>query len=201
VVGVPGEDVVGKADAGALQTFRVDPAAPSVLTASVSLTQDGPGVPGAVEAGDRFGAAVVSGIFNCQEATTVAIGSPGEDLAAAADAGSVTLVGLPVHPGDSSCDPAGIRQGLGLPGAPEAGDRTGASLGRVGGDDGLDEDLFDTLLIGAPGEDIGTGTTGRNTGRAMIRGGFTSVHTQSFGYQGGTLPSLAYGTVFSSEDH
>ncbi|MFD9440150.1 VCBS repeat-containing protein [Streptomyces sp. NPDC060006] len=56
-VGAPGEDVDGKADAGALTVLRGS-ASGVTATGAKSWTQDSSGVPGSVEKGDRFGSAV-----------------------------------------------------------------------------------------------------------------------------------------------
>jgi hypothetical protein len=198
-VGVPGEDLGTIIDAGTVQTFRRDPTRPTYLSPSTVVSQADQTVPGGAEAGDRFGAALTSGIFNCQETTTMAIGSPGEDVGMATSAGTVTFVGLPISPGDPTCAAKRIHQGQGLQGSPEDGDAVGTSLARIAGNPDLDEDTFDTLLIGIPGEDIGTTPAHRNTGRASIWNNYTTPFTQGFGYQGGDLPGLRYGAVFAAE--
>ena len=85
-VGVPGEDVGSAADAGAVV----------VLIAAgfyQLLTQGGAtdmgSVPGASEAGDRFGTALASGDFDANSADNLAVGAPGEDLDGVGDAGVV----------------------------------------------------------------------------------------------------------------
>lgn len=194
LIGVPGEDIGTLKDAGVVQIFRFGDLAEKMEPASL-YTQDSRGVPGAVEAGDQFGAAVTVGLFDCQEVFSMAIGSPGEDLGRTANAGSVTLIRLPSE--DSPpCPSRALSQDKGLPGSPEAGDAVGKTLAAVNGDSNLDEDRFDTLLIGAPGEDIGTARGGRDTGRAIIRS--AQGVTQSFGFQSGDRQSLGYGSVFGS---
>jgi hypothetical protein len=205
-VGVPGEDVGSIVDAGAVQTFIGDPRPDGpvkpVFRANLLVTQGDANVPGHAEAGDRFGAALSSGIFDCEEAISMAIGAPGEDVGAVTDAGSVTFVGLPPYVGQEifSCRSQTKRQGLGLPGTPEPGDELGASLGRISGNPARAELLFDTLLIGVPGEDVGTTKAHRNTGRAVARTELPS-DTQVFGSLNGDLPALRYGSVFAAEAH
>jgi hypothetical protein len=196
-VGVPGEDLGTATDAGEVQIFQIDPARRSYLLPGIVVTQVDSKVPGRAEAGDRFGAALVTGVFNCRDLRTLAIGSPGEDVGTAADAGSVTFVGLPLSVEHLTCAAGVIRQGRGLHGRPEAGDEVGAAIGEIDGDPVHQENTFDTLLIGAPGEDIGTAKAHRNTGRASIWNDYRAHYSQSFGYQGGDLPGLRYGSVFA----
>jgi hypothetical protein len=57
-----------------------------------SISQGSPGVPGARETGDRFGASVTSGDFDGDGYADLAVGSPGEAIGTADAAGSVTVV-------------------------------------------------------------------------------------------------------------
>ncbi|GLY30422.1 FG-GAP and VCBS repeat-containing protein [Kineosporia sp. NBRC 101731] len=149
-IGVPGEDVAGRNNAGAVQTLvqKAD-----VFTPQRFVTQNTAGVPGGAEAGDQFGAEVVAGAaLICQEETDLAIGSPGEDVGSRKDAGSITLVN---ETRLGACASKVVRQGSGLAGAAETGDQVGSVLGITRGMDGLDEDYSDRLLVGVPYEDIG----------------------------------------------
>ncbi len=80
VVGIPGEDIGTKADAGSLMVFRL--ASPTSFKAS-GYTQDSAGVPGVAEAGDRFGAVLA------KDSTMVVVGIPNEDVGSDVDAGSI----------------------------------------------------------------------------------------------------------------
>jgi hypothetical protein len=71
VVGVPGEDVSGHKDAGAIWAMASD-AYSHVGRHDVLLTQGTPGVPGAVQTGNRFGAAL------SLRPQTLSIGVPGD---------------------------------------------------------------------------------------------------------------------------
>ncbi len=64
-----------------------------VAGARINLTQSSPGVPGASESGDSFGAATAWGDVNGDGRADLAIGSPGEDdTTGHADRGSVTVL-------------------------------------------------------------------------------------------------------------
>jgi len=146
-----------------------------------SLTQGSPGIPGAAESGAKFGASAAHGIFNCQEIESAAIGSPGEDRGRAGGAGSVTLTPLSSTDGQY-CAPMTLSQGHGLPGTAETGDAVGTALGSVDGDSARDEDRFDALLIGAPGEDIGTSRSHQDTGQATLWSGEAHAEFQLSGW-------------------
>ena len=77
-IGVPGEDVGGAVDAGAVNVLY---GSNGGLTAAGNELwhQDSPRHQGVAEAGDRFGAALASGDFNDDVADDLAIGVPGED--------------------------------------------------------------------------------------------------------------------------
>jgi hypothetical protein len=63
-----------------------------VPAAKVSLTQNSPGVPGATETGDAFGASTAWGDVNGDGYADLAIGAPGEDDTSGTDRGSVTVM-------------------------------------------------------------------------------------------------------------
>jgi hypothetical protein len=115
------------------------------------------------------------------------------------NAGSVTLSGLPRSAGDLTCASVVLSQGHGLNGKAEAGDAVGQAVGGVSGDPGLEEDRFDSLLIGAPGEGIGTGPNGREPGRATLWNRRTPSASLSFGYRLGDRAGLQYSSVFGAE--
>jgi hypothetical protein len=190
LVGVPGEDVGRIKNAGLVQTFGY----PRSVLESGAYTQNSPGVPGVAEAGDRFGAAVSDGIFQCNEQVTAAVGAPGEDIGQISNAGSVTLILQTLRSGLklSQCPAQMFRQGRGLPGTAEAGDQVGSSMGVRSGDPHLDEDRTDTVLIGVPYEDVGTV---KDSGRVIVG---TGPSAKGFGYQGGPVPGMRFGSIFPS---
>lgn len=117
------------------------------------ITQDSPGVPGTVEAGDLFGhslafseAAVAPGANQ-----KIAVGAPGEDVGTRGDAGAVSLF---VDVDDAGSGLQGRhtvnQDSTGFAGTAESGDRFGYSVAlRPGtGTEAL-------LVIGSPDENIG----------------------------------------------
>jgi hypothetical protein len=146
LVGVPGEDISGKTDAGMAYSrhYYTDPSRGGDVLGTFGITQDTTGVDGAVEAGDQFGASV---------AGNSVVGAPGEALGTKSSAGMVHIF--------QSMGPTfqdyGISQDLStISGAAEAGDRFGESVSITSPSWG--PDMSDQLAIGVPGEDLGTAT-------------------------------------------
>jgi hypothetical protein len=139
-------------------------------------------VVGTAEAGDAFGAAVIAGDFNDSAGQdSLAIGAPGENVGAVADAGAVNVRYAPNFGG-----PNGLE--LITQGNPETGDRFGAALSSSDFGRGTQQDL----AVGAPGETVGnrplagavTVLYGDNTG-------FIAAGSQLFHQSGGGVPGTA----------
>ena len=74
-VGVPGGNVSGQNDAGWTGFFAAG------LNDPRAVDQDSAGIPGAAEAGDRFGEAITLGLMaGTSSRVDAAVGTPGEDL-------------------------------------------------------------------------------------------------------------------------
>ncbi len=184
VIGVPGEDVGSRQDAGAIAFASFDfdlEAAPDfdpIVGNALVLTQDSAGIPGSVETGDAFGASIVTAeLGNDDGVQKIAAGSPGEDLGKA-DGGMVTMTrveedGTPragTQPGPWSQDASGVS------GVVETGDRFGSRMNWLQlarPDDDFDL-VFSILFVTVPGEDLsgvrdaGTAYLGAPPGRASI---------------------------------
>ena len=147
VIGVPGEDIGRVVDAGVV-----------VWKLKKSISQHSKGVPGRIERGDRFGAALAAREIYGDDGQgsnpgkkrflMAAIGAPGEDVKTRKDAGTAFLMGEAY---DRKFVYSTLRPGRGTA---ETGDRFGSAvafLTRPSLEFGYDE----RLLIGTPGEDIG----------------------------------------------
>jgi hypothetical protein len=197
--GVPDEDVGASSNAGMVQLFDWSSTAP-VPTGEVK--QYTPGVPGKVETGDRFGAAVVIGrnIGCFDNSIQIVAGVPGEDTtvggSARKDAGTVAIFTPPPYdPCARSVDQANL-----LSSAPESGDRLGSTLalGRHSDDD---DDASDRAFIGVPGENGDAGIvqstpigSGANSTDIIVAEGFNA----SVGYARGEVAGTKYGAVIAS---
>jgi hypothetical protein len=116
---------------------------------SQSWSQDSADILGALEAGDRFGAALTAGDFGGDGSSDLAVGAPGEDLAAD-DAGAVNVIYGSFAFGLRALDNQFWSQdSTGIIDSSEAHDQFGAALAAVGFN-GSD------LAVGVPGEDVGT---------------------------------------------
>jgi hypothetical protein len=95
-VGAPGEDIGDQIDAGHVSIFLGDFSAARATLRVQEFNQDTAGVPGAAESGDRFGAALATGDFDNSRINYIrddlVVGSPGEDLPDAPDAGAVLVL-------------------------------------------------------------------------------------------------------------
>ncbi len=132
-IGIGGEDIGTKKDAGAVQVLY---GSASGLTAHDQLWHQGTrGVPGANESRDLFGS-LACGDFDGDGYADLAVGIPGEDVGAVTDAGGVVVL----HGSASGLTSAGavkLRQGQdGLPSEPARYEGFGAHLapGDVNGD-------------------------------------------------------------------
>ena len=150
-VGAPGENVGATADAGAVTIVEASEAGTGLPAGAVQerFVQGDTQVSGASEAGDRFGAALTSGNFE-SGGIDLAVGAPGEDVGSAADAGAVVVL---IAPGFHQLLTQGGPTEVGsVPGTTESGDRFGAALASAD----FDGNNADNLVIGAPGENLGS---------------------------------------------
>ncbi|MFD4756997.1 trypsin-like serine protease [Streptomyces sp. NPDC058426] len=158
LIGVPGESIGTLAAAG-MAIYVYD-------NTSRSLAQDLPtNVPGASEAGDKFGAAVAG------DENYFAIGSPGEAIGANTDSGTVALFS---HTLDADGRPTVVggmdQDNSAVSGAAEKDDEFGASLAmtsyRTSATSGSGTSM---LAIGSPGETTSAnGTQRAQAGRAIL---------------------------------
>jgi hypothetical protein len=165
-IGVPGEDIGGKSDAGMVSfgdaeigEVGTDTAGPLTGLAR-TITQNSPGVPGVTEAGDHFGAALASGDFGEDTGQLkLVVTSPAENLGSIVDAGSLEM--LPIEgngaPSPGRSAETWTQDSPKVPGVAERGDRFGAAvssveLTRIINDTDL---VWPVTLVTVPGEQIG----------------------------------------------
>lgn len=167
-VGIPGESVGPVVDAGAVERWDLDDPDGRIL-----LTQDSPEVPGKVEAGDHFGAALAElGVYIDDVSWSpreLVIGSPGEDLGSVRDAGSATVLGEFDDPASGPLTMTGDDAAFSAD-TVGSGARFGSSLARSGDS---------SLLVGAPDVDGGRVT-------ALIANGFLPASLHVWAQQAGT---------------
>jgi hypothetical protein len=142
--------VGGRVDAGVVERFALfyDHDTQRLTVDHRSPLIQGRAVPGAAEAGDRFGEVLAT---DQGSLGLLYVGVPHEDVGSARDAGMVS-----VYPRAATAQDLNVTQNTpGLPGTAEAGDQFGAALfGRLC-----------EVLVGAPGEDVGDA---RDAGLAQL---------------------------------
>ena len=139
MIGTPGDTVSGHPGAGSVTIVQ------EKFEAAILISQDSPGVPGTAENGDAFGYSLAFSARTTSKPGTLAVGAPAEDIGAAADAGSVTLLS---NVGEEFVAKAAIHQDTeGAPGTVEAGDRFGFALAASSAN---------MLYVGVPTEDVGS---------------------------------------------
>lgn len=145
-IGVPGANVAGRNDAGAIAVR----AAYDGGNVAFWITQETAGIPGAAETGDRFGAAVSCNYLS-GDADTIdcVVGIPNEDIGSLKDAGGATVV-QDIYFDDELVGVSLDQNAAGVPGVAEAGDFYGRSL------DTILVGNTARIAIGAPGEDVGS---------------------------------------------
>ncbi|MEU9173336.1 trypsin-like serine protease [Streptomyces sp. NPDC048420] len=157
VIGAPGEDLDGVADAG--NSFYVRG------SVNAAISQPKPGVPGDAETSDRYGTTVAA------SPTHIAIGTPFENIGDKGDAGTVQLFTHTINADGLPTPLRGIDQdvtGPDISGASETSDKLGAAVAMVpyrATASSATAPTDSVLAIGIPGEDFDTRADG---GRVIV---------------------------------
>jgi hypothetical protein len=125
-VGVPGEDTGTKSNTGAVTLFTN---ANERFVPRTAFSQATAGVPGANEAGDRFGASLAFGL----RTTTLLVGVPAENVGTTVDAGTVQPVLVPAAPSPLRFSATLTENAPGTAGSIGTDNRFGQSLGSLSG--------------------------------------------------------------------
>ncbi|GAA3590144.1 hypothetical protein GCM10022223_00760 [Kineosporia mesophila] len=136
-VGAPGRDVNGAKDAGAIYRYYLDTATGTASFNDV-ISQDTAELSQQAEAGDQFGEVLA------EQYNGVVAGVPHEDAGSAKDAGEVVFVRTDITTDLLTPASTFTQNTGGVGGSARAGNRFGAAVSPFG------------VLVGAPGEDVGT---------------------------------------------
>ncbi|MFH9655009.1 hypothetical protein ACH4MT_29370 [Streptomyces anulatus] len=170
VFAAPRATVKGLESAGALVVLYGSAQGVSAAKRAV-ITQASPGVPGAAEAGDGFGASSAVADLDKDGFADVVVGSPYEDIGSAKSAGAVTVLW-----GSKS----GLVSGAALPTVVEPDGQAGRDVAAWSGPDGTQ------VLV------VNNNTTTRLTGPFTRAGGVASSYLHD---ETGWMRSAAYGDV------
>ncbi|WP_416974425.1 trypsin-like serine protease [Streptomyces sp. 4F14] len=164
---------------------------------NAEIHQDLDWVNGGAEAGDNFGEAIATVDYNADGCTDLVVGTPGEALGDASDAGMTDLLyGAPGGLGTGALKDSNYQQGAGTgsiaASGPEAGDRMGAAVAAAVTNAGEPY-----IVIGVPGEALAGAA---KAGEVFYLQGSTnvSVHQDSLGVPGAIEANDAFGTTIAA---
>ncbi len=157
-IGIPGQDVDGQSNAGAVQVFNGGSGGlkSHLLSADDDTIWSQSGaIEGAVEANDRFGYSLISGDFNADQSTDLVVGVPQEDINADGinDAGAINVIYGSLAGLTTLNNQIFIQGDNGILGLAEDSDRFGDTF--TSGD--VNYDFYPDLIVGVPRENGSSG--------------------------------------------
>lgn len=190
VVGIPNESVDGESEAGAVAVLYFGP---SGLARNQLWREGADGLGGTPKCQDEFGRSVAIGDFDADGFDDLAIGIPGDMVAARVGAGAVVvLYGAPDGLA-AARSPLFTKDSPGIPLAPSAYDGFGQSL--ESGD--FDGDGFDDLAVGAPSS---LGLAGAIHVLFGSPAGLAAAGSRVVAEPGGPVPFALFGEILRSGD-
>ncbi|MCH2107615.1 MAG: hypothetical protein MK291_13360, partial [Planctomycetes bacterium] len=205
VIGAPGEDIGSIQGAGMIHVIWGTNWGLSTAY-DASFHQDSSGVPGDAEEGDGFGRALAIGDFDGDHYMDLAVGVPGEDLfGAGSSAGMVNLFrGRPNGIATSSRTLSQFRSiAPSWDWMAQSWDKFGSSLAAAD----INGDGRDDLVVGSPGEDIGSKSSAGAVDVILFKAGSnfpvlkqTHLHQDTPGVTGGSESYDYFGTSLAMGD-
>ncbi|MFE7274179.1 FG-GAP repeat protein [Streptomyces sp. NPDC057623] len=174
----PGPDKPSGHKGGQITVWYGGPNGPDPAQTPTVIHQDSTNVPGSGEADDGFGMFLSTGDINGDKFADVAVAAPGEDLGAAVEAGSVTVLFGSASGLKTSGSKSYTQNTAGVPGTAESWDRFGSAVALTD----VTKDGKADLVVGVDGEN-GPG------GVWSLRGTSTGLTTS--GAQGVTAAAVS----------
>jgi len=151
VIGVPGEEISGKLDAGVLHVL-FGSATGLTATGAQYWNENSAGMQDSVEEGDAFAGSLAAGHFDGDAYADLAVGVISEDVNGKSNAGAVHILYGSASGLSSAKDQIWNQNIVAIGDTAEKNDYFGTSLLA----DDLNGDKIDDLVIGVPEEDYGT---------------------------------------------